>query len=61
MRRHDNNHRVLVLRLETDPRGVKRYVKAQKTLPELEQQKEKAEGGALFDKLVEKVKKRKRP
>ena len=45
MRHHINNHCVLVLCVETDPRDVKWYVKAQKTLPELEQQKEEAEGG----------------
>ena len=32
MRHHGSNHRALVLRLESDPRGVKCYVKARKML-----------------------------
>ena len=32
MHHHGSNHRALVLRLESDPRGVKCYVKARKML-----------------------------
>ena len=33
MRHHDSDHRALILRVEADPAGVKRYDKARRTLP----------------------------
>jgi hypothetical protein len=57
MRHHDSNHRALILRLETDPQGVKAYVKARKTIPEPDHPKAKTEGDTIFERLVEEVEK----
>ena len=52
MRYHDSDHRAFVLRLETDPQGVKQYFKVCRTLPETNRPKEKAERGVIFKKPV---------
>ena len=53
MRHHDIDHRALVLRVELDPAGVKRYDKARRPLPAPPLPHPLAQGDAMFEELVD--------
>ena len=57
MLHHDSDHRALILRLEADPAGVKRYDKTRRTLPAPPLPRPLARGDAMFEELVDTLEK----
>ena len=57
MRHHDSDHRALILRVESDPAGVKRYDKARRTPPAPPLPRPLAQGDAMFEELVDTLEK----
>ena len=57
MRHHDSDHQALVLRVELDPAGVKRYDKTRRTLPAPPLPRPLARGDAIFEELLDMLEK----